>query len=261
MNEHGHFAVANGLRIYYETHGPDDKEVPVVLLHGGVGGIEMFGPNLPALARNRRVIAVDLPNHGRSANVDGVLRHASMADPIAALIEQLGVQQIDLIGYSLGGGVALQTTIRHPELVRTLVIVSSPFRRDAFYPEILAIFDQMGASFGTMMKQSPMATLYPERDWEQLFEKMGDLQRQDFDWSREVAKIRAPMMLIFADADTYRTEHIIDFYKLIGGGQRDAGLDGSRRSPNQLAIIPGTTHYNLLDTTTVADMVEKFLPR
>lgn len=261
MNEQGHYAVVNGLELYYETHGAGDQKVPLVLLHGGVGGIEMFGPNLPAFARTHRVIAVDLPNHGRSGDVDGALRHHTMADSIAALLAQLGVEKVDLLGYSLGGGVALQLIIRHPRLLRKLVVVSSPFRRDAFYPEILAIFDQMGASFGAMMKQSPMAKLYPKRDWEQLFDKMGDLQRQDFDWSREVAQIRAPMMLIFADADTYRPEHVIEFYKLIGGGQRDAGVDGSQRSPNQLAIIPGTTHYSLLNTTTVADMVEKFLAR
>jgi pimeloyl-ACP methyl ester carboxylesterase len=181
-----------------------------------------------------------------------------MADDIAALIEQLGVDLIDLVGYSLGGGVALQLTMRHPRLVRALVIVSSPFRHTAFYPEILAIFEQMGAAHGAMMKQSPMAKLYPDRDWEQLFAKIGDLQRQDFDWSRDVAKIRAPTMLVFADADTYHPEHIIEFYKLLGGGQQDAGLDGSLRTPNQLAILPNTTHYSLLTTTAVAELADRF---
>jgi pimeloyl-ACP methyl ester carboxylesterase len=259
MNAAGNYAVVNGLRIYYEMHGPEGMRPPVVLLHGGVGGIEMFGPNLPALARDHRVIAVDLQSHGRTGDVDRPLRYESMADDVAGLIRQLGFDQADIIGYSLGGGVALQATIRHPDLVRQLVVVSSAFKRVAFYPEILAIFDTMGAANAAPMKQSPLAKLYPNADWERLFTKIGDLQRQDFDWSRDVAKIRARTMLIFADADTYKAEHIIDFYKLLGGGQHDAGLDGSQRSPNQLAIIPDTTHYNLLATTTVAELAHQFL--
>ena len=182
-------ALANGVNIYYETHGPKDTRPPLVLLHGGVGGIEMFGPNLPALARKHHVIALDLEGHGRSGDADRPLRYETMGDNVAALMSELGVTTIDLIGYSLGGGVALQTTLRHPQLVRKLVVISSPFRRDAFYPEILAIFDQMTGSFGAGMTQSPLAKMYPDRDWEHLFAKLGDLQRQHFDWSSDVAKI------------------------------------------------------------------------
>ena len=259
MNGVGQRAVVNGVEIYYETHGPRDRRPPLVLLHGGVGGIEMLGPNLPALAQKHHVIALDLEGHGRSGDGDRPLRYETMADNVAALMGELGVTTIDIIGYSLGGGVALQTTIRHPELVRRLVVISSPFRRDAFYPEILAIFDQMSGSFGAGMKQSPLAKMYPDRDWERLFTKLGDLQRQSFDWSREVAKICAQTMLIFADADTYRPEHIVEFYTLLGGGQRDAGMDGSLRSKNQLAIIPNTTHYTLLATTAAAALIEPFV--
>ena len=255
----GNYATINGLKLYYETHGPEAKRPPLVLLHGGIGGIEMFGPNIGALAKNHRVVAVDLESHARSGSRDRPLRYESMGDDIAALVKQLGFTQADVLGYSLGGGVALQTTIRHPDVVRNLVVVSSPFRRNAFYPEILAIFAQMGPAFGANMKQSPLAAMYPAVDWEKLFGKVGELQRHDFDWSADVAKIKAPTMLIFADADTYWPEHMIEFYKLLGGGQRDPGLDGSLRSPNRLAIIPGTTHHNLLATTTVAEMVDQFL--
>jgi pimeloyl-ACP methyl ester carboxylesterase len=252
-------ALVNGVTIYYETHGPKDKRPPLVLLHGGVGGIEMFGPNLPALARKHHVIALDLEGHGRSGDADRPLRYETMADNVAALLRELGVSQADIIGYSLGGGAALQTTFRHPDLIRKLVVISSPFRRDGFYPEILAIFDQMTGSFGAGMKQSPLAKLYPDRDWERLFTRLGDLQRQNFDWSRDVATMRAQTMLIFADADTYRPEHIVEFYKLLGGGQRDAGMDGSLRSKNRLAIIPNTTHYTLLATPAAAALIEPFV--
>lgn len=257
--QRGRHIVVNGIRLYYESHGPEDRDPPLVLLHGGAGGIEMFGPNIAALARTRHVIAVDLPGHARSESRQGPLRYESMADDIAELVRQLGVRQIDLVGYSLGGGVAQQLTFRHPELVRRLVVVSSPFRRDAFYPEILAVFDQMGAATGTMVKQGPLGQLYPDLDFERLFTQTGDLQRQDFDWSRDVAGIRVPVLLVFADADTYHPEHIIEFYKLLGGGQRDAGWQGELRTKNQLAIIPDRTHYNLLATTAVADIAEPFL--
>ena len=134
-NGAGHYADVNGIKLYYEIHGTGR---PLILLHGGLGAIEMFGPNLPALAAGRQVIAVDLQGQGRTADIDRPLSVALMADDIAALIQHLGLHRADIMGYSLGGGVALQTAIRHPEVVGKLVVVSTPIRRNAFYPEILA---------------------------------------------------------------------------------------------------------------------------
>jgi pimeloyl-ACP methyl ester carboxylesterase len=131
----GNYAEVNGLEVYYEIHGTGE---PLILLHGGVGAIEMFGEVLPLLAEGRQVIAADLQAHGRTADIDRPLSFESMADDIAALIEHLGFEKADVMGYSLGGGVALQTAIRHPEVVRKLVVVSTPFERDGWYPEILA---------------------------------------------------------------------------------------------------------------------------
>ena len=131
----GNYAEVNGLEMYYEIHGTGE---PLILLHGGVGAIEMFGEVLPLLAEGRQVIAADLQAHGRTADIDRPLSFESMADDIAALIEHLGFAKADVMGYSLGGGVALQTAIRHPEVVRKLVVVSTPFERDGWYPEILA---------------------------------------------------------------------------------------------------------------------------
>src|SRR2546430_578960 len=116
----GHYADVNGIKLYYEIHGTGR---PLVLLHGGLGAIEMFGPNLPALAQGRQVIAVDLQGHGRTADIDRPLSVALMADGIAAPIQHLGLATADVMGYSLGGGVALETAIRHPEVVRKLVLV------------------------------------------------------------------------------------------------------------------------------------------
>ena len=256
----GHYATVNGLRMYYELHGPSESAAPpLVLLHGGVGGIGMFGPNLPVLATGRRVIAVELQGHGRTRDIDRPLRYESMADDIAALLTQLKIPKADVLGYSLGAGVALQTVFRHPNLVRRLVVVSRPFRRTGFHPEVVAAFDQMGPAAAAGMKQSPLFKMYPDVNWEALFSKIGDMERQPYDWSADVAKIRVPTMLVFADADAMTPAHILEFWGLLGGGKRDAGFDGANRPQSRLAIVPGTTHYDLLYTPVVAELVRPFL--
>lgn len=250
------FAPVNGLKLYYEIHGSGE---PLVLLHGGVGGIEMFGPNLEAFAATRKVIAVNLQAHGHTADIDRPLRYELMGDDIAALIRFLDLEKVDLMGYSLGGGAALQTTFRHPEVVRKLVIVSTTFKRDGWHTESLQGFDQMGPETGSMLKQSPLAQLYPKVNWEALFGKLGELLRRDYDWTEDVVAIKSPVMLVFADADAIRTAHILEFFRLLGGGLRDAGLDGSGRPTSRLAILPGTTHYDILSTSLPATLVTPFL--
>lgn len=258
----GQYADVNGLHLYYERHGPADaKGPPLVLLHGGVGGITMFGPNLPALAAGQAVIAVELQGHGHTADIDRPLRYEFMADDIAALLAQLKIAQADVLGYSMGGGVAFQIAIRHPALVRRLVVVAEPVKRAGYFPEVLAAFDHMGPAAGAVMKQSPLATMYPNVNWATLFTKIGDMERQNYDWSADVAKIASPTMLVFADADAITPSHIMEMWGLIGGGKRDAGLDGSGRPPGRLATVPGTTHYDLLSTDAVARLVIPFLEK
>lgn len=259
MTAVGNYAAVNGLNLYYEIHG---SGAPLILLHGGVAASEAFGANLAALATARQVIAVHLQGHGRTRDIDRPLRCESMADDVAALIAHLGFERADLMGYSMGGGVALQTAFRHPQLVRKLVVVSEPMKRDAWYPEVLASFDQMAGAapqIGESMKQSPLAQLYPHVDWTVLFSKLGEMVAQDYDWSEQVAALTSPTMIIFADADGIRLEHMVEFYRLLGGGQRDAGLDGAARPVARLAIVPGATHYDILSTTVVADLVAPFL--
>ena len=258
----GRYADVNGLHLYYELHGPADaKAPPLILLHGGVGGIMMFGPNLPVLAAGRQVIAVELQGHGHTADIDRPLRFELMADDIAALAAQLKIAQVDVMGYSMGGGVALQVAIRHPQLVRRLVVVCEPIKHSGFFPEVQAAFEHMGPEAGAAMKQSPLATMYPNVNWATLFTKIGDMARQNYDWSADVAKITSPTMLIFADADAVTPAHIMEMWGLLGGGKRDAGLDGSGRPPGRLAIVPGTTHYDILSTDVVARLAVPFLDR
>jgi pimeloyl-ACP methyl ester carboxylesterase len=257
----GSYASVNGLEMYYEIHGTGR---PLILLHGGVGAIEMFGEVLGLLAEGRQVVAVDLQAHGRTADIDRTLSVESMADDIAALIEHLGFEKADVMGYSLGGGVALQTAIRHPEVVRRLVVVSTPFKRDGWYPEVLAGMEQMGPEAAEPMKQTPMYQLYasvapkPE-DWSVLLTKLGELLRKDYDWSDEVAKVETPTMIVVGDADSVRTAHAVEIFELLGGGKADAGWDGSGMSDARLAILPATTHYDIFSSPTLAATVAPFL--
>ena len=211
------YAPVNGLNLYYEIHGTGE---PLILLHGGVVGIAMFGPNLTALSEKRKVIAVELQGHGHTADIDRPLSFEAMADDIAELIKYLGIEKTDVMGYSLGGGVALQIAMRHPAVVRKLVIVSAPFKRDGFYPEVLAAMAQMGPSAAQGMKQSPLYQIYPNVNWARLFTKLGERLRKDYDWSKEVGAIKAPTMIVFAEADAVRTAHIMEFFGVLGGGQR-----------------------------------------
>jgi len=252
----GRYADVNGLRLYFEVHGTGE---PLVLLHGGVAGLAMLGTILPALAATRRVIAVELQGHGRTADVDRPLRYETMADDSAALLVHLGIERADVMGYSLGGGVALQTAFRHPDRVRRLVVASTVYARSGWYPEVLAEFDRMGPKTAAGLEQSPLSQLYPDVSWPALFAKIGALQRQDYDWSRQVAALTLPVLLVFADADAVRTTHMMEFFALLGGGQRDAGLDGAGRPLAQLAILPGRTHYDIIADPALAPLITPFL--
>lgn len=250
------FASVNGLEMYYEIHGSGE---PLVVLHGGVVGVPMLAPILPELSQSRRVIAVELQGHGRTADIDRPLSYESMADDVAGLLNELGAELTDVMGYSLGGGVALQLVIRHPQKVRKLVLVSTTFAHNGWFPEVLAAFDQMGPEAAEPMKHSPLAQMFPNVDWEVLFTKIGALQRKNYDWSQAVGGIDARTLLVFADADAIRPEHMTEFFGLLGGGLQDAGLDGSGRPKNQLAILPGQTHYDILSSPALAGIVNSFL--
>jgi pimeloyl-ACP methyl ester carboxylesterase len=255
------YAPVNGLNLCYEVHGAGE---PLILLHGGLGSSTMFGDLMPWFAKTRQVITVDLQAHGRTADIDRPITYEAMADDIAGLMKYLHIEKADFIGYSLGAGVALQTTVRHPELVRKLVVVSTVFQRDGWYPEILALMEKMGPATAEQMKPSPIYKLYASiaprpQDWPVLVTKMSDLLRKDYDWSSDVAAVRAPTMLVFGDADSIRPAHITEFFGLLGGGKKDGGWDGSGISSARLAVLPGVTHYNIVQSPLLAPVVAPFL--
>jgi pimeloyl-ACP methyl ester carboxylesterase len=254
------YAQIHGLKMYYEVHGTGK---PLILLHGGAGATEMYSEVIPILAKGHQVIALDLQAHGRTADIDRPLRYELLADDIAALVGQLHLDKVDVMGYSMGGGVALRVAIQHPQLVRKLVLVSTPFKRDGWYPEVR---EAMGHSEENVepMKQTPIYELYariaprPE-DFPVLFKKLGEMLRQDYDWSQEVTKLKIPVLLVAGDADSVRTAHAVEFFELLGGGRRDAGWDGSGMSTARLCILPGVTHYNIFNLPQLATIASQFL--
>src|SRR6266568_1617193 len=242
----GHAAV-NGVNYYYAVYGTGE---PLLLLHGGFGQIEMFGPNLTQLAQSRQVIGVDLQGHGRTSLGDREISLVDMGNDMAGVLKQLGYGKVDVLGYSMGGGVALQFAIQHPEMVRHLALVSTPFAQDGFYPEMLPQQAALGAAMAEQMKPTPMYKSYvaiaphPE-DFPKLLDQMGAYMRKPYDWSADVKKLTMPVMLIYGDSDMFRPEHIVKFYQLLGGGLKDAGWQREHMSQNRLAILPDVTHYEM----------------
>ena len=255
-------ADVNGVSLYYEEHGSGE---PLVLLHGGLGAGAMFGAIMPALSADRRVITVDLQGHGGTADVDRPLRPETMADDVAALIEHLGLPRADVMGYSLGGVVALRTAIQHPERVRRLVLVSVGFRRDGSHPEVVESMDRFapgdgrhaGAVPGLRALRAPRAPRGGLAGADRQDER--DCSRTTTTGRPRSKRLETPTMLVFADADSVRPAHIVEFYGLLGGGLRDANWDGSLRPTARLAILPGTTHYDIYASPALAAAVTAFL--
>jgi pimeloyl-ACP methyl ester carboxylesterase len=259
----GQYAEVNGLNLYYETMGTGR---PLVLLHGGLGSGEMFGPVRPALAEHHQVIAVDLQGHGRTADIDRPIDIRLMADDIAALIDHLELERPDLVGYSLGGGVALQTAVKYPDKVGRLVVASAHIWRDAIPSEMLAQQAQVNAAAAEFLKDTPMYQLYQKvaprpEDFPRLLDKMGESMAQDFNFSEEVRGLQVPTLIVAADADMAPPSHYVEMFKLLDGGLRDGGWmgEGRPKGGHALAILPGLTHYNLGSSPLFATVILAFL--
>jgi len=243
------YANVNGINLYYETHG---KGRPMILLHGGLGSGEMFAPILPQLAEHHQVIVVDLQGHGRTADIDRPIDTRLMADDIAALIDHLKLDRPDLVGYSLGGGVAFFTAVKYPQKIGRLVAASANVRRDAIPAEMLAQQGQVTAAAAEFMKDTPMYQLYQRvaprpQDFPKLLDKIGQSMAKDFDYSEEVRGLQVPTLIVCADADMAPPSHYVDVFKLLDGGLRDGGWmgEGRPKGGHALAVLPGLTHYNL----------------
>jgi pimeloyl-ACP methyl ester carboxylesterase len=259
----GQYAEVNGINLYYETLGTGR---PLILLHGGLGSGEMFGPTRPALAEHHQVIAVDLQGHGRTADIDRPIDIRLMADDIAALIDHLGLDKPDIVGYSLGGGVAFFTAVKYPEKVGRLVMASAHVRRDAIPAEMLAQQAQVNAAAAEFLKDTPMYRLYQEvaphpEDFPRLLDKMGESMAHDYNYTEEVRSLQVPTLIVAADADMAPPSHYVEAFKLLDGGLRDGGWmgEGRPKGGHALAILPGLTHYNLAVSPLFAAVTLDFL--
>jgi pimeloyl-ACP methyl ester carboxylesterase len=259
----GQYAEVNGINLYYETHG---NGRPLILLHGGLGSGEMFGPVVPMLSKRHQVIAVDLQGHGRTADIDRPIDPRLMAGDVAALIDHLHLDTPDVVGYSLGGGVALQIAAQYPAKVRRLVLVSANLRPDAIDPAMRAQQGQVNAAAAEFMKETPMYQLYqrvaprPE-DFPRLLTKIGESMSKDYDFTEEVRGLQMPTLVVAADADMAPPSHYVEVFKLLDGGLRDGGWmgEGRPKGGHALAILPGLTHYNIFSSPLFAAATLAFL--
>jgi pimeloyl-ACP methyl ester carboxylesterase len=259
----GNYAEVNGINLYFETHGTGR---PMILLHGGLGSGEMFGPVLSMLAEHHQVIAVDLQGHGRTADIDRPIDVRLMADDIAALIDHLELDTPDLVGYSLGGGVALHTGAKYPAEIRRLVVISANIRRDAIYRDMLAQQGQVNAAAAAFMQDTPMFQLYQRvaprpQDFARLLDKIGESMSKDFDFAQEVRSLAMPTLIVAADADMAPPSHYVEVFKLLDGGLRDGGWmgEGRPKGGHALAILPGLTHYDICTSPLLAAVTVSFL--
>lgn len=251
------YADANGLTMYYEVHGAG---APVVVLHGAYMTSAMMMPLVDRLAESRKVIVVDLQGHGRTADIDRPISYEAMADDIDAFMASMGLQRADIVGYSMGGGVAYQLAIRHPGRVRRMAAAAAGFRKDALYPELLDMFETMTPdSFAGTPWEKAYKDVAPNPDnFPILVEKLIALDTNIEDWPEEdIAGIAAPTLVLSGDADVVRPEHSVQIYRLLGGGPKKPHF--MEASVDELAILPGTTHLGVMERMDlVVPMVTAF---
>jgi pimeloyl-ACP methyl ester carboxylesterase len=213
------------------------------MLHGAYMTIDAMGEVVPALAETRQVIAVELQGHGRTADIDRPVSYELMADDVAALLRHLVIEKADVFGYSMGGGVALQVAIRHPEVVRKLVVASASYTSDGMHPELLEMIPTLTPEVfaGSPIEEAYLRIAPNPEDFPTLVAKMKQLDMQPFAWPPEdIRGIAAPTLLIVGDSDAIRLEHAVELFRLLGGGVM-GDLSGLPKS--QLAVLPGTTHF------------------
>jgi pimeloyl-ACP methyl ester carboxylesterase len=255
------YITANGVDYWFETRGHGE---PLLLLHGGLFTTELFGPVLTALAEHRRVIGVHLHGHGRTTLGTRKIDLVDIGRDLGVVVQKLGLRQVDVMGYSFGGGAAFQLAVQHPALVRRLVLVSTPYAQSGFFPELLPQQAALSGNMAGALKDTPMYKAYVAvaprpQDFPVLLDAMGEFMRRPYDWSASVKQLTMPVMLVYGDADMIRPEHIVSFYQMLGGGLRDAGWQREHMSGNRLAIIPNVTHYEIGAAPILAATVLPFL--
>jgi pimeloyl-ACP methyl ester carboxylesterase len=251
------YAAVNGLKLYYEVYG---KGKPIVLLHGSFMSIPMnWAHAIPLLASSRQVIVAEMQGHGRTRDVPRELSYEAMADDVSGLLGHLKVESADVLGYSMGGGIAFQLAIRHPERVRRLVVLSGAYAHDGWWPDVEASFATMNAEAfkGTPFEEEYRRFGNDPAQFSAFIKKVIGADLKTYDWSKEAHAIQAPIFIVIGDVDGIRYEHALDLFRAKGGGKM-GDLHGLPKS--RLAILPGTTHIGMMHRWSwLTPMINDFL--
>jgi pimeloyl-ACP methyl ester carboxylesterase len=251
------FAAVNGLQLYYEVYGSGK---PLVLLHGSFMTIPLnWSQWIPLLAKDRKVIVAEMQGHGRTRDTDREIRYEGMADDVSGLLKHLKLDSADILGYSMGGGIAFQAAVRHPEQVRRLVVLSGAYTHDGWWPEVEASWATFKPEMfdGTPIKEQYEHFGNDPAHFPEFVKKVISIDMKPYDWSREVENIKAPLFMAIGDADGVRYEHALELFRAHGGGKM-GDLHGLPKS--RLAIIPGTTHIGMMKRTDwLVPMITDFL--
>jgi pimeloyl-ACP methyl ester carboxylesterase len=252
-----HRAAINGMDMYYEVLGSGE---PLVMLHGAI--LPDVGPGAEALAQERMVIVPHLQGRGHTRDVDRPFTYEAMADDVAALLTHIAVSQATILGQSMGAGVALRLALRHPQLVDRLVLVSTVMASSGWHPKVQQELVEMGTNAGKSaaeVARSDVGGAYPEVNWESLFRKTSEFQQQPYDLTEDVRSLAIKTLLVFADEDAITPDHIVLFWKALGGGKGEAGLNGPQRSASSLAIMAKANHSTAAWSPTFVETVRSFL--
>ena len=251
------YADVNGLKLYYEVYG---KGKPIVLLHGSYMNIPMnWAQAIPLLSTSRQVIVAEMQGHGRTRDVPREFSYEAMADDVSGLLGHLKIESADALGYSMGGGIALQLAIRHPERVRRLVILSGAYSHDGWWEDVEKSFASMNAEAfkGTPIEKEYLRFGNDPQKFPEFVKKVISPDLKPYDWSKEARSIKAPMFIVIGDVDGIRYEHALELFRAKGGGKM-GDLHGLPKS--RLAILPSTTHIGMMQRWSwLVPMIDDFL--
>ncbi|WP_348271776.1 alpha/beta hydrolase [Phyllobacterium sp. OV277] len=241
------------MKMYYEVSGSGD---PLIVLHGAYMNIPSMGKIIPMLAKNHKVYALEFQGHGRTNDIDRPITYANLADDTAAFMDAVGVKKADVFGYSMGAGAGLQLAIRHPDKVTRLVAASTAYDAEGFQPEYKAFIPQMSVE---MFVGMPFAQEYRKLaanpdGFPALVKKLIALEHEPMAWGTDVKAVKAPVLIITADADVTTLEHSVALFRLLGGGAM--GDMGKPLSASRLAVMPATSHTAII---TQPELLEAFV--
>jgi len=250
------YADVNGLKMYYEVYG---EGKPLVLLHGSYMTIPLNWSHAIPMFKGRKVIVAEMQGHGRTRDIARKISYEGMADDVSGLLKHLQIDSADILGYSMGGGVAFQMAIRHPEQVRRLIVLSGSYAHDGWWPDVEASYSSITAD---IFKGSPIEKQYDSlgndpKHFPEFVKKVISIDLEPYDWSKEANKIKAPLFMAIGDADGIQYEHALALFRALGGGKMG---DIHGLSKSRLAILPGTTHIGMMYRMDwLVPMIDDFL--